>query len=263
MRFIYIYIFNNIKMIINELLTTLYSNISPYSSCEEKYIDNGYPHTNILCDLLQILFTNIEPIYIVECGSMLGGSAIKMAKTLKNNDKSTEIICIDPFTGDVNMWDWEKNGGVGNGGWRFLRLENGIPTIYKRFLANCKYSGFENKILPINATTSVGIKLLQRLFIQNRITALPNYIYLDSAHEKDETFIELSLCWDCLINNSILFGDDWNWLAVREDVIKFSNIIKKTTNYENLNKIHKLINGSHIFNDNILLYNGQWILFKI
>jgi len=193
---------------------------------------------------------------------MLGGSAIRMAETLKNNNKSTEIICIDPFTGDVNMWDWEKNGGTGNGGWRFLRLENGIPTIYKRFLANCKYSGFEDKILPINATTSVGIKLLQRLFIQNRISLLPNYIYLDSAHEKDETFIELSLCWDCLINNGILFGDDWYWDTVREDVIKFSNTIKYSTNYENLNKIHNLIIGSQIFNTNILLYNGQWVLFK-
>ena len=244
-------------MIINELLNNLYSNISPYLSCEEKYIDNGYPHTNILYDLLQILFTNIEPTYIVECGSMLGGSAIRMAETLRNNNKSSEIICIDPFTGDVNMWDWERNDG-----WKFLRLENGISTIYKRFLANCKYSGFENKIFPINATTSVGIKLLQRLFIQNRITSLPNYIYLDSAHEKDETFIELSLCWNCLINNSILFGDDWNWEAVREDVIKFSNTIKDTTDYEKLNEIHKLINNSQIINNNILLYNGQWILFK-
>ena len=249
-------------MIIQELLDTLYSNNSPYLSCEEKYIDNGYPHTNILYDLLQILFTNIEPTYIVECGSMLGGSAIKMAETLKNNNKTTEIICIDPFTGDVNMWDWEKNGGTGDSGWRFLRLENGIPTIYKRFLANCKYTGFEDKILPINATTSVGIKLLQRLFIQKRISLLPNYIYLDSAHEKDETFLELSLCWNCLIDNSILFGDDWGWDAVREDVIRFSNTIKHTTNYNNLNKIHTLMNGSQIFNSNILLYNGQWVLFK-
>jgi len=159
-------------MIIQELLHTLYSNNSPYLSCENKYIDNGYPHTSILYDLLQILFANIEPNYIVECGSMLGGSAIRMAETLKNNNKPTEIICIDPFTGDVNMWDWEKNGGMGNGGWRFLRLENGIPTIYKRFLANCKYNGFENKILPINATTSVGIKLIQRLFTE---IEFPNY----------------------------------------------------------------------------------------
>ena len=244
-------------MIIQELLENLYSNNSPYLSCEEKYVDNGYPHTNILYDLLQILFINIEPNYIVECGSMLGGSAIRMAETLKNINKTTEIICIDPFTGDVNMWDWERSGG-----WRFLALENGIPTIYKRFLANCKYSGFENKILPINATTSVGIKLLQRLITQNRINELPNYIYLDSAHEKDETFIELSLCWNCLINNSILFGDDWKWEAVREDVIKFSNTIKDKTDYENLRKINKLINDSQIINDNILLYTGQWVLFK-
>ena len=72
-------------------------------------------------------------------------------------------------------------------------------------------------------TTSVVAILFQHLFGQNRTTSLPNYIYLDSAHEKDETFIELSLCWNCLINNSILFGDDWDWQSVRDDVIKFSN----------------------------------------
>ena len=160
------------------------------------------------------------------------------------------------------MWDWEKKGGTGRGGWRFLRLENGIPTIYKRFLANCKYSGFENQILPINATTSVGIKLLQRLLSQKRISQLPNYIYLDSAHERDETFIELSLCWKCLINKSILFGDDWSWPAVKDDVTKFANTIKDTTDYDNLNNINKLIIGSQIVNKNILLYKGQWMLFK-
>jgi hypothetical protein len=244
-------------MIIQELLNNLYSNNSPYLSYDEKYVDNGYPHTNIMCDLLHILFNTIEPAYIVECGSMLGGSAMKMAQTLKEQNKSTEIICIDPFIGDVNMWDWERNDG-----WKFLRLENGIPTIYKRFLANCKYNGFENTILPINATTSVGIKLLERLLHQNRISALPNYIYLDSAHEKDETYIELSLCWKILTNNSILFGDDWSWDAVREDVIKFSNTIKDTTDYINLVKIHVLLDGSDIVNENILLYKGQWVLFK-
>jgi metal-dependent hydrolase (beta-lactamase superfamily II) len=37
---------------------------------------------------------------------------------------------------------------------------------------------------------------------------------------------------------------------------------KDKTNYENLNKIHTLSNGSQITNDNILLYNGQWVLFN-
>jgi hypothetical protein len=76
-----------------------------------------------------------------------------MFKGVKDNNKTTEIICIDPFTGDVNMWDWKKEAQ-----WKFLKLENRIPTIYKRFLANCKYNGFEHKFLPINATASVGIK---------------------------------------------------------------------------------------------------------
>lgn len=249
-------------MIIQELLTNLYSDISPYSTCEDKYIDDGYPHTNILPDLLQVIFTNIEPNYIVECGSMLGGSAIKMAQVLRDNNKQTEIVCIDPFTGDVNMWDWEKQGGTGSGGWKFLRLENGIPTIYKRFLANCKNNGFENLIFPINCTTSVGVKLLQRLFSQKRISSLPNYIYLDSAHEENETFVELTLCWNCLPSKGILFGDDWSWESVRNDVIKFSNTIKEATDYRTLMKINKLMNGSEIINENILLYNGQWLLFK-
>ena len=72
-------------------------------------------------------------------------------------------------------------------------------------------------------------------------------------------FILLSLN---LIHNSILFGDDWLWDAVREDVIKFSNTIKDDTDYDNLHKIHALVPGSQIMNDCILLYNGQWVLFK-
>jgi len=249
-------------MIIQELLQNVYSNNSPYLSCDDKYIDYGYPHTNIETDLCEVLFKNIEPNYILECGSMLGGSAIRMANTLKEMGKDTEIICIDPFTGCGSMWDWEKNGGCGNGGWKFVRLENGIPTIYKRFLANCRDSGFENKILPINLPTCAGLGLLKKLLVQNRISQLPNYIYLDSAHEKYETFIEILLCWNILPNDGILFGDDWSWESVRGDVIQFASLVKDRTNYENLMKIHKLLNGSEIINDNILLYKGQWMLFK-
>jgi hypothetical protein len=243
-------------MIIAELLAGLYSNISPYSSCEEQYIDHGYPHTFIPTYLIQILFTTIRPTYIVECGSMLGGSAMRMAQILKDNAMDTEIVCIDPFTGDVNMWDWERNPG-----WKFLRLENGIPTIYKRFLANCKYGGFESKILPINATTSVGVKLLQRLRDQGRISALPNYVYVDSAHEKDETFIELSICWDA-IESGVLFGDDWDWGAVQEDILKFANVVKGDIDRDMLQNMHALVAESSVFDDAILLYANQWVLFK-
>lgn len=239
-------------MIIKEILDNLYGGDSPYKSCDLSYIDNGYPHTNMDPDLVRILTANIEPRYIVECGSMTGGSAMIMARI---SQKPT--ICIDPFTGDVNMWDWEKDSK-----YKFLRLENGIPTIYKRFLANCKSQKLDNLILPINCTTMVGIKLLTRLYKQHRISSLPNYLYLDSAHEKDETFLELKVCWDILGENSILFGDDWNWAAVKEDVVKFANAIYDEIDRDQINRIHRLLTGSTIECGNILLYKNQWVLIK-
>jgi hypothetical protein len=64
------------------------------------------------------------------------------------------------------------------------------------------------------------------------------------------------------MHKSILFGDDWGWDAVREDVIKFSTTIKDKTDYDNLHKMNTLVKGSTIINNTILLYNGQWVLFK-
>jgi len=248
-------------MIIDELLSTLYSNISPYNQYSFWNIDKGYPHTNIKKELLDCLFNHIIPTYIVECGSMCGGSAIIMTETLCKKNLDSEIICIDPFTGDVNMWDWEKNDLEKNS-WRFLKLENGKPTIFDRFIANCKSSGFENKILPISCTTLVGVKLLKRLYDQQRISSLPNYIYLDSAHEPDETLLELKTCWNILEPGGILFGDDWNWESVRNDVLRFSNFIGNDFNIKILNQINQMLPESVILNQNILFYENQWVLFK-
>ena len=66
-------------------------------------------------------------------------------------------------------------------------------------------------------------------------------IYLDSAHEKDETYIELKSALDTLSDSGIIVGDDWGWEAVRNDVNKF-----------------------HIDNNlDLRLYeNGQWILSR-
>lgn len=249
---------------IQQLITNLYANQSPFDSVDvEKYADDGYPHTNLIPHLCECLFKDMPPTYIVECGSMLGGSVLRMMSVLKSMGiaDNTGIVCIDPFTGDVNMWDWEY-GHIQSGEWRFLRLENGIPTIYKRFLANIKAAGHSENVLPINCTTTVGLKLLQRLQQQGRITAMPNYLYLDSAHEPDETFIELSLAWQTLTSDGVLFGDDWCWDAVRNDVVKFAHHVSKDINRERLARLHQMLPGSQIYNDTILLYEGQWVLFK-
>jgi predicted O-methyltransferase YrrM len=184
--------------------------------------DNEYPHTNLReQDVLWALGSR-KKVFWVEVGTMLGGSALLAAKTAKKHGVEIDMICIDPFTGDVNMWEWEKNLKQ-QGKWSFLGLENGFPTIRQRFLANVLEAGMQDIITPIQATGIVGLKLLKRLYDKKIFNYRPNIIYVDSAHEQDETFLELKTSWDLLSDNGLIMGDDLNWPAVKNDVYKFAD----------------------------------------
>ena len=50
-----------------------------------------------------------------------------------------------------------------------------------------------------------------------------DFIYLDSAHEKGETYAELVLYFELLRGGGLICGDDYNWEAVNHDVQLFTN----------------------------------------
>lgn len=242
-------------LLYTELNRTIYNDITPYTNCEQsKYLDNNYPHTNVSPELLDCLFSELVPDSILEIGSMVGGSCIRIVESLNRCGlTNSTVVCIDPFTGDTNMWDWEHK----NEGYKFLQLENGIPTIYKRFLANTYKH--RHRIVPINCTSFTGIKLLARLYGHKRISSLPSIIFLDSAHYKNETYSEIIECLDQLMYpNMILFGDDWGWDDVRNDVLRASKHFE--LNMTMCNKMQNKLFGSVIV-DNVLVYDNQWVLF--
>jgi predicted O-methyltransferase YrrM len=181
--------------------------------------DNGYPHTHLSEALVERVIGERKPQYWVEVGSMLGGSALLVARVAERLGCELDIVCVDPFTGDVNMWAWEQDL-VRQGKWRFLGLVNGAPTIRQRFLANVKDAGFEDVITPLPATGIVGMNVLERVSNYR-----PDVVYVDSAHEEDETFLELSTAWDFLVKGGLLMGDDLDWPAVRNDVYKFAGSV--------------------------------------
>jgi len=181
--------------------------------------DNGYPHTHLSEALVERVIGERQPEYWVEVGSMLGGSALLVARVAERLGCELDIVCVDPFTGDVNMWAWEQDL-VRQGKWRFLGLVNGAPTIRQRFLANVKDAGFEGVITPLPATGIVGMNVLERVSNYR-----PDVVYVDSAHEEDETFLELSTAWDFLVKGGLLMGDDLDWPAVRNDVYKFAGSV--------------------------------------
>lgn len=226
------------------------------------YADNGYPHTNLNEIIIHALLDYRRPLFWLELGSMLGGSAIRTAVAVKSKGLKTSIVCGDPFTGDVNMMVWEHESFLRKE-WRFLRNEDGRPRIYDRFLANVLKTGHSDIIVPVVATSLVVMKSFLRLFNDKRLLSLPQIIYLDSAHELGETLLELRVAWSLLPEGGVLFGDDWGWPAVRTDVSLFGKEI--TYNALNSRRFcdgHSSLCDKCAFLENIFVCLGQWLIFK-
>ena len=73
----------------------------------------------------------------------------------------------------------------------------------------------EKHVLPFHATSIVGARFLKAMQWH------PDIIFLDSAHEQDETLLELRQYYDVLAPGGVLFGDDFMWPGVKNDVLTF------------------------------------------
>mmetsp|Transcript_61699 Transcript_61699/g.127883 ORF Transcript_61699/g.127883 Transcript_61699/m.127883 type:complete len:273 (+) Transcript_61699:30-848(+) len=182
---------------------------------------SNFPHSNLkpefFTNILDILMPEGMPKFVVEVGSLHGHSAIHMATVLDQfNMYHVPILCIDPFTGDTNMWaNYQTDRSVA--GW--VKIIDGRMMVFDQFMANVQFAinrtVSRNHILPFQATSTVGARWL----VEKRF--YPDLVFLDSAHELDETFLELSLYYDILERGGIMFGDDYGWAAVRQDVQRF------------------------------------------
>ena len=270
-------------LIHDEIVDQIWNGENPIVYAQNRFIDDNYPHTHIKPVVIEAILRYVKPSFWLEVGSMLGGSAILAANQMKKLNMNTSVVCVDPFTGqicmgilikyllfsagDVNMLSWEKEKAKKKE-WRYVHYEKGQPTIYERFRANIMKAQHQNSIVPIVATSMVGLKLIRHLKSTNRISALPEVIYLDSAHEETETLMELHLAWQLLPVGGILFGDDFEWLAVNLDVRKFSKHLKHWKRYDvqKTRELQASLPGSHFHledgNDAIIVFDGQWILVK-
>jgi cephalosporin hydroxylase len=199
------------------VLHRLFRGIDPYSEWKNhsgKVADHSYPHSGLPFQLVKETIAKLQnrgfPLdLIVEVGSFKGGSAAILAAATKEAGLQSTILCIDTFLGDVNM-------RIDHNGWlEWLSLEGGHPTVYDQFMANILDKGYQNTILPLVSSSTVGLRILERLGLQAPLA------YLDSAHEEGETILELRLLSKIMPAGSILLGDDFTWPSVRSDVCQF------------------------------------------
>lgn len=267
-------------------LDTLYAGREPFDLVRANRnfkSDWSYGGTKITEDFIDIVLSVVKPSFWLEIGSMIGGSAVKVANRVKRKSMDTFILCMDPWSGDVNMWAWQEDALKANEFDSLYMDEYGHPRIYETFLANVVNASHDDIILPVTVSSMVGIRLLSRLEQEKRLPVvggkqhLPEVIYLDSAHEKDETLMEIGAAYEILPPGGVLMGDDWGWDSVRGDVQTFARNMswaeipaEQVKKYDLPDATAKQpVNGLIVVGCavpvNALEYcktKGQWLLFK-
>jgi hypothetical protein len=164
---------------------------------------------NIIIDKLGYV-----PKFGIEVGSFIGSSAIILGNMVKS--VNGVLLCVDTWCGDINMWLMDGFDST-------MNKNDGNPKIYDYFILNMMKNNLTDTVIPLRLSSVVGARMLKVLNYEI------DFIYIDSAHEAGETFMELMLYHDVLKNKGILFGDDYyGFPAVKYDVDLFC----KYFNYE-------------------------------
>lgn len=157
----------------------------------------------------------LKPTRILEVGTWLGASALRMAERCYLEGLKTEIVCVDTWLGS---WDfWKHNDGAGV--YESLKHLNGYPQVYYQFLANVCHKNFQDVITPFAQTSINAARLLA--FHNLKF----DMIYLDGSHCFRDVFIDLEHVWPLLRDGGTIIGDDWGFEEVKEAVIAFLKYI--------------------------------------
>lgn len=150
---------------------------------------------------------------IVEVGSFCGSSACFIADYLKNKNIPAIVICIDTWCGDINMWLKSNFSNI-------MNKRDGHPKLFESFISTVRRYTADDIVIPLQVSSVVAARMLEVLKYK------VDMVYLDSAHEAGETFMELNLYYDLLRSGGVIFGDDYNiFPAVKKDVDLFSTFI--------------------------------------
>lgn len=176
-------------------------------------------HTHLTTPLVQYLFEHaVKNGYWVEVGSFRGGSALKtveVARKLGKKPGDFVVHCIDPWTGDVSMWHHLRP---------WIDVREGRPHLMDQFIHTVLDSDTQEYIVPQQTTSIVGLRSLLRHAHHNPTGIRPDVVYLDSAHELDETYVEAVSAYKIVRKGGFLVGDDFDrgWMAVVKDITRFA-----------------------------------------
>jgi len=200
-----------------QLFRDLYhSSVSPYTDLpdnepdafEGKYESFAQRNKENIHRLVRQALGGQEPRLILEVGSFVGSGAIFTWAPLVGTNGI--VLCADTWLGDLNM-------RLGPQFQQFMNIKDGFPKLGLNFMKRVKAHGLQNNVLPLPFPSIGAARFLHLLGYKFDV------IYLDSAHERGETMVELQLMWQLLRPGGVLLGDDYDFFpAVGRDVRAFA-----------------------------------------
>lgn len=197
----------------SEVCDLLFGNTSPYSSYVE--VDRppvmNYP-SHIGAETLRQLEEQLgeRPKLAIEVGSFIGSSGTVLGKWLQQTGGI--LICVDPWCGDVNMWLRSEFAET-------MSKADGNPKLFDHFMSKMISENLTDTVIPFRTTSITAARVF------NVTNWQIDLIYLDSAHEFAETFLEISLLFDVLRPGGLILGDDYQGFpAVKHDIDLFCEI---------------------------------------
>ena len=160
--------------------------------------------------------------FIVEVGSFVGGSATAVWGPLAKRAQGL-VLCVDSWEGSIQMR--LDPSIMGPNVAPLLRPQRGfVPQLGQAFLQRVVDAGLEDTVFPLSMPSITAARLLAELNWKIDV------IFLDSAHERGETLVEIQLYYQLLRPGGVLVGDDYQGFpAVRDDVNKFMQCLPGVT----------------------------------
>jgi len=181
----------------------------------------GFAFNNFPCDLhgwggdspaFAELIKEVRPSLVIEVGTWKGASAVSMADAAVGEGLSTKIVCVDTWLGALEFRTDQNDVER----FRALECRHGYPQVYYRFLANVCHRGHQHRIVPFPMDSASAALW----FMSHGVKA--GLIYIDASHEEEAVYQDLVDYLQLLAPGGKIFGDDWNWAAVRASVSTFA-----------------------------------------
>lgn len=210
------------------LVDKIHLGVNPYDG----YNPSGFPASQCF-DMVspyanfKDMINRLRPGLIIEVGSFLGGSSIRMAEAVKSAGlTNTAILCVDTWLAEQILWSLPQQR-------QMLRIQFGRPMFYYTFLSNVIDARLQDVIVPLSMPSLSAGRYIKQLGFTSKM------IFIDGCHEGGDVRNDLDMYWEILESGGEMLIDDY-----APDVPMYQGLVQDVRAFCAANRLSPQITGN-------------------